>query len=167
MSHISRSIFSHCQSDQRPALRRGLPSTTEQGEITSWDACGVGHDNVDGDAVRFAKAIDSFRFFTDEFVFSYLPREVDPLVYNMSHEDPGNVSFGEVGGLSEQIRELREVSRESSPGKKIETNLGRGITSDQSGIVSTRWDYATKRMSSLRTSRFVLERVLNDASFSV
>ena len=27
----------------------------------------------------------------------------------MSHEDPGNVSFGEVGGLSEQIRELREV----------------------------------------------------------
>lgn len=39
----------------------------------------------------------------------YLPREVDPLVYNMSHEDPGNVSFAEVGGLSEQIRELREV----------------------------------------------------------
>jgi ATP-dependent 26S proteasome regulatory subunit len=28
----------------------------------------------------------------------------------MSHEDPGNVSFGEVGGLSEQIRELREVN---------------------------------------------------------
>ena len=27
----------------------------------------------------------------------------------MSHEDPGNVSFAEVGGLSEQIRELREV----------------------------------------------------------
>ncbi|CAF0932961.1 unnamed protein product [Adineta steineri] len=42
-------------------------------------------------------------------VMRYLPREVDPLVYNMSHEDPGNVSFGEVGGLSEQIRELREV----------------------------------------------------------
>ena len=43
-------------------------------------------------------------------LFSYLPREVDPLVYNMSHEDPGNVSFAEVGGLSEQIRELLEVS---------------------------------------------------------
>lgn len=42
-------------------------------------------------------------------VMRYLPREVDPLVYNMSHEDPGNVSFAEVGGLSEQIRELREV----------------------------------------------------------
>lgn len=38
-----------------------------------------------------------------------LPREVDPLVYNMSHEDPGNVNFAEIGGLSEQIRELREV----------------------------------------------------------
>uniref|UniRef100_A0A803YKL0 Proteasome 26S subunit, ATPase 6 n=1 Tax=Meleagris gallopavo TaxID=9103 RepID=A0A803YKL0_MELGA len=39
----------------------------------------------------------------------YLPREVDPLVYNMSHEDPGDVSYSEIGGLSEQIRELREV----------------------------------------------------------
>lgn len=38
-----------------------------------------------------------------------LPREVDPLVYKMSHEDPGNISYAEVGGLSEQIRELREV----------------------------------------------------------
>lgn len=45
------------------------------------------------------------------FLFShrYLPREVDPLVYNMSHEDPGSVSYSEIGGLSEQIRELREV----------------------------------------------------------
>lgn len=38
-----------------------------------------------------------------------LPREVDPLVYNMSHEDPGEVKYGEIGGLAEQIRELREV----------------------------------------------------------
>ena len=38
-----------------------------------------------------------------------LPREVDPLVYNMSLEDPGQVSFGGIGGLNEQIRELREV----------------------------------------------------------
>jgi 26S proteasome regulatory subunit T4 len=35
--------------------------------------------------------------------------EVDPLVYNMSAEDPGNVSFAGIGGLSDQIRELREV----------------------------------------------------------
>jgi 26S proteasome regulatory subunit T4 len=39
-----------------------------------------------------------------------LPREVDPLVYNMSCEDPGNVSFSNVGGLQEQIREIREVT---------------------------------------------------------
>ncbi|KAJ2005361.1 26S proteasome subunit rpt4 [Coemansia thaxteri] len=38
-----------------------------------------------------------------------LPREVDPLVYNMSAEKPDQVSFAGVGGLSEQIRELREV----------------------------------------------------------
>jgi 26S proteasome regulatory subunit T4 len=40
-----------------------------------------------------------------------LPREVDPLVYKMSHEDPGNVSYAQIGGLSEQIRELREVKK--------------------------------------------------------
>lgn len=34
--------------------------------------------------------------------------QVDPVVYNMLHEDPGNVSYSAVGGLSEQIRELRE-----------------------------------------------------------
>jgi len=38
-----------------------------------------------------------------------LPREVDPLVYNMTMEDPGGISFAGIGGLSEQIRELREV----------------------------------------------------------
>merc|ERR1712113_1037343 len=42
-------------------------------------------------------------------IMRYLPREVDPLVYNMSHEDPGDVTYSAVGGLSEQIRELREV----------------------------------------------------------
>ena len=38
-----------------------------------------------------------------------LPREVDPLVHNMSTEDPGDISYSSVGGLGEQIRELREV----------------------------------------------------------
>lgn len=42
-------------------------------------------------------------------IMRYLPREVDPLVYNMSHEDPGEVTYGEIGGLQEQIREIREV----------------------------------------------------------
>lgn len=38
-----------------------------------------------------------------------LPREVDPTVYSMLSEDPGDVPFTSVGGLSDQIRELREV----------------------------------------------------------
>ena len=42
-------------------------------------------------------------------IMRHLPREVDPLVYNMSHEDPGNVNYSSIGGLAEQIRELREV----------------------------------------------------------
>lgn len=46
-------------------------------------------------------------------IMRILPREVDPLVYNMSIEDPGNASFAGIGGLGEQIRELREVRAES------------------------------------------------------
>ena len=42
-------------------------------------------------------------------IMRMLPREVDPMVFNMSLEDPGQVSFSGIGGLSEQIRELREV----------------------------------------------------------
>jgi 26S proteasome regulatory subunit T4 len=37
-----------------------------------------------------------------------LPREVDPVVFNMLQEDPGKVDYSMIGGLSEQIRELRE-----------------------------------------------------------
>ena len=44
-------------------------------------------------------------------VMRTLPREVDPTVYNMiSDEDnDGKVSFAHIGGLNDQIRELREV----------------------------------------------------------
>eukprot|EP01012_Entosiphon_sulcatum_P040915 TRINITY_DN54650_c0_g1_i1.p1 TRINITY_DN54650_c0_g1~~TRINITY_DN54650_c0_g1_i1.p1 ORF type:complete len:391 (-),score=87.51 TRINITY_DN54650_c0_g1_i1:89-1261(-) len=42
-------------------------------------------------------------------IMRILPREVDPLVYNMRHEDPGQITFSTVGGLQDQIRELREV----------------------------------------------------------
>lgn len=42
-------------------------------------------------------------------IMRVLPREVDPVVFNMAHEDPGSVSYGDVGGLTSQIRELREV----------------------------------------------------------
>jgi ATP-dependent 26S proteasome regulatory subunit len=34
---------------------------------------------------------------------------VDPLVYNMTMEDPGGATFAGIGGLGEQVRELREV----------------------------------------------------------
>ena len=35
--------------------------------------------------------------------------EVDPLVHNMSTESPGEIKYSEIGGLAEQICELREV----------------------------------------------------------
>lgn len=38
-----------------------------------------------------------------------LPREIDPMIYSMGEESPGDISFENVGGLKEQIRELREV----------------------------------------------------------
>ena len=45
-------------------------------------------------------------------IMRILPREVDPLVYNMTLEDPGGATFAGIGGLAEQVRELREVSHE-------------------------------------------------------
>ncbi|PPQ91492.1 hypothetical protein CVT25_013749 [Psilocybe cyanescens] len=42
-------------------------------------------------------------------IMRILPREVDPVVYKMSLEDPGDASFASIGGLSEQVRELREI----------------------------------------------------------
>jgi 26S proteasome regulatory subunit T4 len=42
-------------------------------------------------------------------IMRILPREVDPLVYNMTTFEPGELTFGGIGGLNEQIRELREV----------------------------------------------------------
>lgn len=38
-----------------------------------------------------------------------MPREVDPQVFHMAHEDPGKVLFDEIGGLNDQLRILREV----------------------------------------------------------
>ncbi|CAD8181004.1 unnamed protein product [Paramecium octaurelia] len=38
-----------------------------------------------------------------------LPREVDPQVFHMAHEDPGKVKFDEIGGLNDQLRVLRET----------------------------------------------------------
>jgi 26S proteasome regulatory subunit T4 len=33
-------------------------------------------------------------------IMSILPREVDPNVHNMQAEDPGNIGYNEVGGLT-------------------------------------------------------------------
>ena len=42
-------------------------------------------------------------------IMRVLPREVDPVIFTMSTEDAGNVTYSSVGGLDEQIRGLREV----------------------------------------------------------
>ncbi|KAI0272324.1 26S proteasome regulatory complex ATPase RPT4 [Gloeopeniophorella convolvens] len=42
-------------------------------------------------------------------IMRILPREVDPMVYKMSLEDPGGATFAGIGGLGEQVRELREI----------------------------------------------------------
>ncbi|CAD7941284.1 unnamed protein product [Amoebophrya sp. A120] len=42
-------------------------------------------------------------------IMRILPREVDPLVFSMQAEDPGKISYNQVGGLNEQIRQMREV----------------------------------------------------------
>jgi 26S proteasome regulatory subunit T4 len=38
-----------------------------------------------------------------------MPREVDPTIFNMLHEESASINFSEIGGLTEQIREMREV----------------------------------------------------------
>lgn len=36
-------------------------------------------------------------------------QQVDPVVYNMLHEAPGQVDYATIGGLGDQIRDLREA----------------------------------------------------------
>lgn len=42
-------------------------------------------------------------------IMRHLPREVDPMVFNMVNEAPGKITYADIGGLHDQIRELREV----------------------------------------------------------
>mmetsp|Transcript_11471 Transcript_11471/g.13158 ORF Transcript_11471/g.13158 Transcript_11471/m.13158 type:complete len:389 (-) Transcript_11471:1027-2193(-) len=42
-------------------------------------------------------------------IMRQLPREVDPAVFNMVNEDPGKVVQSSIGGLSDQIRKLKET----------------------------------------------------------
>jgi 26S proteasome regulatory subunit T4 len=38
-----------------------------------------------------------------------LPRELDPAIYQMSIEDPGDVTYSSIGGLGDQLNEIREI----------------------------------------------------------
>jgi len=42
-------------------------------------------------------------------IMRILPREVDASVYKMLSEDPGKVDYTSIGGLGEQLREIRET----------------------------------------------------------
>lgn len=44
-----------------------------------------------------------------ETIMHALPREVDPHVYHMTTEDPGDVKYSDVGGLGDQVNEIREI----------------------------------------------------------
>ena len=56
-------------------------------------------------------------------IMRILPREVDPMVYKMSLEDPGGATFAGIGGLGEQVRELREVRAHTDPLRYAYTSL--------------------------------------------
>ncbi|KRH93028.1 26S proteasome regulatory complex, ATPase RPT4 [Pseudoloma neurophilia] len=42
-------------------------------------------------------------------IMKLLKREIDPTIYAMSEENPGDVSFASIGGLSDQVRQLKEI----------------------------------------------------------
>lgn len=49
---------------------------------------------------------------------------MDPTVFHMLNEDPGGVSFSEIGGLGDQIRELREVIELPLTNPELFTRVG-------------------------------------------
>lgn len=57
-------------------------------------------------------------------IMRVLPREVDPAVFSMLSEDPGKVSFSSIGGLNDQIRELREVVELPLTNPELFTRVG-------------------------------------------
>ena len=68
--------------------------------------------------VNCKKAIDRDRLkvgtrialdFTTLTIMRILPHQVDPTIYNMMMEDPGKVPYSAIGGLQNQIRDLRET----------------------------------------------------------
>ena len=68
--------------------------------------------------VNCKKAIDRDRLkvgtrialdFTTLTIMRILPHQVGPTIYNMMMEDPGKVPYSAIGGLQNQIRDLRET----------------------------------------------------------
>jgi 26S proteasome regulatory subunit T4 len=53
-----------------------------------------------------------------------MPREVDPTVFNMVHEDSKKIDFSEIGGLNDQVRELREVIELPLTNPELFTRVG-------------------------------------------
>lgn len=61
------------------------------------------------DRSRLKKGVRVTLDITTLTIMRILPRETDPLVYNMTSFEQGEISFEGIGGLTDQIRELREV----------------------------------------------------------
>ena len=68
--------------------------------------------------VHCKKSIDKSRLkvgtrialdFTTLTIMRILPHQIDPQVYSMMAESPGDVPYSSVGGLADQIRDLRET----------------------------------------------------------
>lgn len=57
-------------------------------------------------------------------IMRMLPREVDPTVYNMLSEDAGSVTWANIGGLSDEIRQIREVIELPLTNPELFTRVG-------------------------------------------
>lgn len=57
-------------------------------------------------------------------IMKILPREVDPNVHNMVAEDPGSVKYSDVGGLTNQIRDIRETIELPLSNPELFTRVG-------------------------------------------
>ncbi len=90
---------------EREAKERGGNSSSSSSATSKKDDCLVASVKA-GHLVQGTRVTLDMTTLT---IMKILPREVDPLVYNMSAESPGEVSFEEIGGLAEQVRQLREV----------------------------------------------------------
>ena len=93
-------------------------------------------------------------------IMRYLPREVDPLVYNMSMEDPGDINYSSIGGLSEQVRELREVG-ENNPIPSmfmrmfviyLRNVLGYWAASHEPRALPACWHHSAQRLPTVRST---------------